>query len=116
MQRCLRELSAYDCDLRSAGFPAGTDEGLGELFTMAKTPRTKAQLGERMDLNMKLLEALAHQLVGRMYEACGRAMPPAPVPPPEGVTDDLVQWVDYDQRTRPPAEAEPQPEGCWQIR
>jgi flavin-dependent dehydrogenase len=115
MQRCLRELSNQGDALHDAGFPTGTTKGLGEMFALALERLPKDEVRDRLDRHQKLLESLAHQLMSRMYEACGRPMPEPPMELAQDLEDDLITWVDYRRRTAPPAEAPPQPEDAWQI-
>jgi flavin-dependent dehydrogenase len=118
MQACIKELSTFGEDIHGAGFPTFTDKGLGDLFTLALTPRDKEALGRELDRNVERLEALAYQLVSRLYEASGRPIPEPPSELPTRFVDDfeLFDWVAYDQRVSHPAVAAPQPENGWQIR
>jgi flavin-dependent dehydrogenase len=116
MQRCLRELSAYDCDIRDAGFPIGSDYIMEDVFDMVVNPMpSKAAVAARLEVNAARLEAIGRQLVARMYEACGRRAPEPPHDAPSDTGEELLWWTPYEHRNVPPAEAPRQPDS-WMLR
>jgi flavin-dependent dehydrogenase len=117
MQRCFRELCLEECDLRSAGFPVGSDPGVEDLFSTVLTEMSREEVLERVDANVRRLQSLGSELVSRLYEACGRTPPPLDYDPPPAESDiDLLAWVPYEQRTAAPATVPPQPDESWMIR
>jgi hypothetical protein len=51
-----------------------------------------------------------------VHEAAGAPVPEAPYEEPPLVDEEVLIWSDFDRRTRPPAEQEPQPEDGWLLR
>jgi flavin-dependent dehydrogenase len=113
MQRRFRELSRQD--VRSAGFPLGSDRGVEDLFAIASSPLSRDEVRERIGVGSRRMAALAHELLERFHGSAGSEPPTPPCPAPAG-DEELLSWVPYSQRTLPPAEAEPQPADAWMIR
>lgn len=117
MQRALRELCRDDHDVRSAGFPVGSDPGMEDIFHTVLDPMNREELSARVDRNVSRMHTLGQQLVERLYEVCGKPPPPVDYdPPPAERGTDLLLWSRYEQRTLPPAQTDPQPDGAWMLR
>ena len=117
MQRCLRELSSYDVDIRSAGFPVASDAGVGQLFDSVLSDMEPADVSARVERNVRALHALGRELLDRLYAGCGRVAPPFEGDVPPAHSDvALLEWVPYEQRTAEPALVAAQSPESWMLR
>jgi hypothetical protein len=117
MQECFRMLSREDCDVRDAGFAVGTDHLIAQLFEIAAGELTKDEVLELVGVNIRRIHQMSVEMCDRLWGACGKEPPPRPdYGVDQGTGEDLIHWSAYAQKTAPPAETEPQPEGSWMIR
>ena len=117
MQRCFRELSAYDCDIRAAGFPVASDPVVGELFDSVLSEMDTAEVSVRIERNVRALHALGRELLERLYAGCGRPVPQLEGDLPPAHSDiPLLDWVSYEQRTGEPALVAAQSAESWMLR
>jgi flavin-dependent dehydrogenase len=115
MQEQFRKLSQLD--IRDAGFPVGTDASVEDLFQTAARALTKVEVLERIDLGVRRLGALAHELTEHLYAPTGQApLEPPPLAYQGGCDETLLDWLPYSQRTAPPGETRPQAPNNWMIR
>jgi flavin-dependent dehydrogenase len=117
MQRFFREWSRTPEDKRSVGFASGSDELMESLFSTAASDLSRAEIADAIHLNTERLRAMAFDMVGRMSEATATKFEPPPFERPSATWhEEIVRWSPYEQRTRPPAETEPQPASGWMLR
>jgi flavin-dependent dehydrogenase len=114
MQSWFRQWSRSEYDRRAAGFVYAGDQILEETFTAAAGEMSRDQVTEHITRSIPRLKTLAWQMWEHMSDAGLRSDPP-PWENPR-VDEELIGWSSYEQRTAPPAETEPQPEGAWQLR
>lgn len=114
-QACLRELSGDEYDIRSAGFPVGSNAIIEDLFQTAGRDLTKDEVGDLIRVNTGRLYALSTELLTTLYEACDRPVPPfAQASAPAAAEEQLLYWADYSRRTTHPSLVAPQPD-TWMI-
>jgi 2-polyprenyl-6-methoxyphenol hydroxylase-like FAD-dependent oxidoreductase len=116
MQARFRDWGTSDKDFRSAGIPTVSDFFIEHLFTTPLQPMSHDELYEYVHLSVTRLDALGEQMVSRMSAAAGETAPKPPHAAVGCTDEDLLMWSDYDRRTGPPAEREPQPADGWGIR
>ncbi len=116
MQARFREWGTNGKDYRSAGIPTVSDFFFEHLFTRPLHPMTHAELFDDIQLSVARLDTIAEQMLVRMSEAVGERPPEAPYAAAQRTDEELVVWSDYDLRTGPPAEREPQAEDGWLLR
>ena len=114
MQERFREISR--CDVRAAGFPVASDQGVEDLFEISAMTLGKEEVLERIDTGVRRMCWFAKELCERLYEPTGTAIPEPPCPVEADGDEALMTWVPYSQRTSAPADTRPQPEDAWMIR
>ena len=116
MQKRFREWGTGDWDLRDAGVPVGHDHLIGDLFTMPLRSMDKPEVAERVELGVSRLHTISREMVTRMSEAAGKPVPEAPYDEPPLTDEPVLMWSDFERRTAPPAEQNPQPDDGWLLR
>jgi flavin-dependent dehydrogenase len=119
MQQQFRELCRDDCDVRSAGFAVGSNNLVEQLFLKGNEKLTKDEVAELVELNIRRMKDISDDVLGRMYEACGKPVPRTPFDEAgiEGGTgEQMFEWAPYEQKTSLPAEQEPQADERYMIR
>jgi flavin-dependent dehydrogenase len=114
MQQRFRDVSRLD--VRSAGFPVGTDASVEDLFATASRSLTKDEVRERIHAGVAQMRSLAGELTRRLYAPTGQEPPPPSSELPGQADESFLTWVPYSQRTAPPADTRPQPESGWMVR
>jgi 2-polyprenyl-6-methoxyphenol hydroxylase-like FAD-dependent oxidoreductase len=116
MQTRFREWGTSDIDRRAAGIPAGSDSFFESLFTTPLRPMTHGEVYDHIQLSVARLATIADEMLTRMSVAAGARVPAAPYGSQERRDETLMAWSDYQRRTAPPAEQEPQPADSWCVR
>jgi hypothetical protein len=116
MQAQFREWGTAGWDLRDAGVPVGSDHLIEHLFTTPLREMSNAELADHIQSSVSRLHTISRQMVGRMSEAAGKPVPDAPYEEPPLSDETLLMWSDFERRTSPPAEQDPQPEDGWLLR
>jgi flavin-dependent dehydrogenase len=116
MQAQFRQWGTGDWDLRDAGVPVGADHLIANLFSTPLRELSKPDLKEHIENSVSRLHTISREMTTRMCEAAGQPAPDAPYDEPPLSDEPVLMWSDFEKRTRPPAEQEPQPEDGWLLR
>jgi flavin-dependent dehydrogenase len=116
MQAQFRKWGTSGWDLREAGVPVGSDFLIEHLFTTPLKDLSKPELKEHIERSVSRLHTLGQEMTVRLHEAAGEPVPEIPYDAPPLADEELLMWSDYEKRTSPPAEQEPQPEDGWLLR